>query len=751
MTSALQHLTLHQQAFLQPTNTLNTSLLQLSKRFFDPLAQDVSSSQTERQRQDRQSKKRKRNDCEQPSELLRMQQLYTDGFDVEQIWQQSRRVLDAALSEVERVALRTPQANDEAEAEADAPSRERKRVHFEDGGDASESSGSESLGEEGVDWAYEGDNAASEYESASNEQEQLQDHSEVESRDLEEQTPLSELSDAEDPAEHLIKDTHGLNDGFFSIDQFNKHTQFLENVDARGDENDGAASDEEDVDWEADPLSEGANISLGNPRSRPKNEDDVDDAIDEAKLGEGVDVDEDEGPTFGDVDLDAPDTDDEDDEDAAMSGDPMGDFNNTNEILYGDFFAPPAAARSRKSKGSGRDKLDSGPKPRPHSSKLATEDEVVEDRGDADMERAMTSVRRDLDDDEEDDFAVSGGEDDTNAGTPRNLSTHERRMAEFRKEIARLERENVASKPWALTGETVAPARPENALLEEDLEFERVGKPLPVITQEVNESIEDLIRRRILNNEFDEVPKRRPELENINGHARRGILDAHGRREELSDTKPQRGLAEEYEDDYLRKTDPNYVDQRSEATKKKHAEIENQWSELRSQLDALCNWHYKPRPPEKNLEVRTSTAVVQMEEARPAAEAGANASGLAPQELYKPGQEGKTAGEIRTKGGTAVSKEEETRESKRRRRRRMKEKAHKEGDYRQPQQTTVKRSTDPQKNQAKKKGDRDEVLKSLKQGNVKIIGKKGQLQDIEGRAATTNAHGGKSGVAGYML
>ena len=75
-----------------------------------------------------------------------------------------------------------------------------------------------------------------------------------ESIDLGQETPASEVDDVEEQRGVLKKDKFGLNDGFFSIDDFNKQTQFLENQDARGDPNDGAASDEEDIDWEADPM-----------------------------------------------------------------------------------------------------------------------------------------------------------------------------------------------------------------------------------------------------------------------------------------------------------------------------------------------------------------------------------------------------------------------------------------------------------------------------------------------------------------
>lgn len=47
-------------------------------------------------------------------------------------------------------------------------------------------------------------------------------------------------------------------------------------------------------------------------------------------------------------------------------------------------------------------------------------------------------------------------------------------------------------------GEASARARPENSLLEEDLDFEHVQKVTPVITEETVRTLEELIKKRIL-------------------------------------------------------------------------------------------------------------------------------------------------------------------------------------------------------------------------------------------------------------
>jgi U3 small nucleolar RNA-associated protein MPP10 len=82
------------------------------------------------------------------------------------------------------------------------------------------------------------------------------------------------------------------------------------------------------------------------------------------------------------------------------------------------------------------------------------------------------------------------------------MSSHEKRQLALREQIKALEQENVGPKDWTLLGEATARARPENSLLEEDLEFEHVGKVVPVITEERVASLEEIIKRRILDVSF---------------------------------------------------------------------------------------------------------------------------------------------------------------------------------------------------------------------------------------------------------
>nr|KAK5438286.1 U3 snoRNP protein [Exophiala xenobiotica] len=701
--SLLASLSNSTQSFLQPPSSLHLEALACVKGLLDPLAANVADAQ--KTRRDENRRKRKRGDVEREEKILQLRQVYTSGLGLKQVWEQACRVLDAACSEVEReIAIQQDQSQgpnisngldgDKTQDEELSEDLDEEADMLEDEDLEDDISGEESL-DEGEDY---------------------EDEDEDEDEEIEDPEAEDFSSDAEeaDPGTYS-QDPNGLNDGFFSIDDFNKQTQFLEQQDVRGE--DDNPSDEDEIDWDADPIAMPLAKPNGNPKSKRKDKDQPPEQDDDSD-------DDEDGPTFGNADLNADESDEDmtDAENLDLEGDMPG-LSNTNEVRYADFFVPPPRKLTKTNRMRALPKTQPAPRSRAQAEDM-----------EGDMERAMADVRRDLlESDEEVSDVESGSDiDDDLKVSKKNMSTHERQRALIATEIRRLEAANVAKRDWTLSGEARAADRPLNSLIEEDLEFERTGKPVPVITAEVSEEIEELIKRRILAREFDEVVRRHPDAIGSAHGARRG-------RTELDDTKAESGLAEIYEQEHLRATDPGYVDKRSAATKRQHEEIARLWKDVSAQLDLLSNLHFKPKRVEAEIKTVEDKPTISMEDARPAG-MGVNAdeSMLAPQEVYRPGDEKRTGDIVVRKGGANVNKEEMSREEKLRRRRREKERMKKAQDH-QGKTTVVNgdragadggtttTSTKARKSRAQDKAD---LLSDLQKGNVKVIDKKGELQDL---------------------
>lgn len=720
--SLLATLSSEPHAFLQPPPTLHAAAIVLAKRYLDPLA--ISTSEAHARRLKLLRKKRKRGDPDGLSSqnILRLKELHTEGFEITQIWEQARRVLDVSRKELEKplsdalaykingevvstdAALQRPDQNKDGQliTSGEDGTESTKSSELSDGGEEiSEENGSENGRSEGS----LGSSFAN--EDGDGEEEKVEDSSD-------EDDDESQVKDA--PKDAFIADKNGLNDGFFSIDEFNKQSEFLEQLDARGEmlaEND----EEEEIDWHADPMTMA-------PSRVPRNSKASEDAEQESSDAE-------EGPTFGNADLNALETDDSGSDADEMQ---INSMNNTNDIKYADFFAPPPRKATKPSRRRALPKTQP-----PEQPSGPTEDEI---------QRSISAVRRDI---FEDDDGASGNEeedsdDDPSAPHPPRRSRHEIAQARLAAEIRRLEAASVTKRDWTLSGEARASDRPINSLLEEDLDFERAGKPVPVITNEVSEDIEAMIKRRILAREFDEVIRRRPDnlaTETI----RRG-------RFELDDTKPQQSLAEIYEAEHLRASNPDtYMDATSTKLKQDTDAAQALWKEVSAKLDALCSLHYRPKPPQASISVVADVPAITIEDARPSVGTdmgGGAASMLAPQEIYVAGEDrGKEdkKREIITKGGTAVSREEMEQDSRKRRRRRAKERIRKSdgGLAAAAGSGSTKNVGNGGENKKRKSSTTEkEVMNQLKKGGVRIIGKKGDIRDVHGKKrmplSTTSDH-----------
>ncbi|KAI0393325.1 Mpp10 protein-domain-containing protein [Xylariaceae sp. FL0594] len=695
--------------FLQPTPSLPNASLQLAKATLDTFASRVSDEQQQRLRE---TKKRKRAEQNHgPTEVLKVRKLHVEGFESNQVWEQAKRIITCTLQDAEHTLKELEEHNqiqkDEGEekensSELDESDLEGSALSDEDSASGLDDEEDDEELEEGLS-GDESDVEGHSVEMAEGDTEAY-DGEEGEEED-EEDGDQDDEDDEEDDVGFFVADPHGLNDGFFSIDEFNKQTQMFEDADARADPNVDQGSDDEEVDWHADPLSAKQPPAKGDSKKLKKgkkqNEDDMAFGFEDEDEGEGDDDDDDEGgPTFGNMDLDAPEGDSElEDENGEMDDE---DEFNANDIRYKDFFAPPRRKGGKQSKPR---------KPDTEKFRGPAEDEV---------ERAMADVRRDLFDDESEHEDSDGALSDVSAGDPKSRrSAFERRQAKLAEEIRKLEAANVAKKEWTMAGEAMAVDRPVNSLLEQDLDFEHAGKPVPVITPDVNESIEDLIKRRIIAREFDEVIRRRPDAAEFSTNTRRGLAT-------VEDTKSKQSLAELYEEEHVKNANSDsYVSKSEEKQRKEEKEIEQMWKELSSRLDALSSWNYRPKPVSASLTIVPDVATISMEDAQPTTAQGVSGGDntLAPQEVYKAGKDTAEQGEVVAKNGLPVAKQEMSREDKVRRRRREKERIRKAGGL------------DAKKPKSAKAQQQQETLGDLRKGGVRVINKKGEVVDIDGNKA----------------
>ncbi|NWJ00868.1 MPP10 protein, partial [Crypturellus undulatus] len=235
-------------------------------------------------------------------------------------------------------------------------------------------------------------------------------------------------------------------------------------------------------------------------------------------------------------------------------------------------------------------------------------------------------------------------------------SSFEKRQEKMSAKIRSLEEELLEEKPWQLKGEVSAQKRPENSLLEETLLFDHAVRMAPVITEETTLKLEDIIKQRILDEAWDDVvPKEKPQEEAFE----------YKKRITLDHEKSKLSLAEIYEQEYLKL----HQQKTEEEENPEHKEIQEMMDSLFLKLDALCNFHFIPKPPVPEVKVVSNLPAVSMEEVAPVAVS--DAALLAPEEI----KEKNKAGDIKADAEkTPTDKKRERRKKKLRKRMKLREK-----------------------------------------------------------------------------
>jgi len=209
-------------------------------------------------------------------------------------------------------------------------------------------------------------------------------------------------------------------------------------------------------------------------------------------------------------------------------------------------------------------------------------------------------------------------------------SAHELRTLRLQKKIQQIETEAVKDKPWQMTGEVAAIERPENALLEEHLDYETVSKQAPIITEEVSKRLEDIIKQRIKDQAWDDVERKVKPVENPYDYKKKLILDQE---------KSKLSLAQVYEEEYLKqkgdledsKKTAGMLDEEEEDKPETLDEIKKKMNSLFSKLDTLTHYHYTPQAAHADVKVIRNLPTISMEEVAPVAMSDATL--LAPQEI----------------------------------------------------------------------------------------------------------------------
>ncbi|NWI05576.1 MPP10 protein, partial [Tichodroma muraria] len=235
-------------------------------------------------------------------------------------------------------------------------------------------------------------------------------------------------------------------------------------------------------------------------------------------------------------------------------------------------------------------------------------------------------------------------------------SSFEKRQEKMSKKIKSLEEALLEEKPWQLKGEVTGQKRPENSLLEETVLFDHAVRMAPVITEETTFQLEDIIKQRILDEAWDDVvPKEKPKEEAFE----------YKKRISLDHEKSKLSLAEIYEQEYMKL----HQQKTEEEENPEHKEIQEMMDSLFQKLDALCNFHFTPKPPVPEVKIVSNLPAISMEEVAPVAVS--DAALLAPEEI----KEKNKAGDVKTDAEkTPTDKKRDLRRKKLRKRMRRREK-----------------------------------------------------------------------------
>ncbi|MFH4978994.1 hypothetical protein AB6A40_005703 [Gnathostoma spinigerum] len=178
------------------------------------------------------------------------------------------------------------------------------------------------------------------------------------------------------------------------------------------------------------------------------------------------------------------------------------------------------------------------------------------------------------------------------------------RQEKLREKIQAIEKSNLASRNWDLSGEVTAVDREENTMLEKYVDFEQIGRTAVAITPDVTAMIEGLIIQRIKDKAFDDVEKKFRQTE----------VQKEFRVPAIDEIKKQ-SLAEVYEEEYQKSR--NEGPSSTPSVRQDVEEIGSLIADLFSKLDALSHYQYAPKAVRPEIQIINNMPALQKEEVGP--------------------------------------------------------------------------------------------------------------------------------------
>ncbi|XP_066491897.1 U3 small nucleolar ribonucleoprotein protein MPP10 [Tiliqua scincoides] len=394
---------------------------------------------------------------------------------------------------------------------------------------------------------------------------------------------------------------------------------------------------------------------------------------------------------------------DEDEDDEEFGEARIKPIKSARDLTYQDYFDPVDDDESCMGEEENRkDDQHEGEENETDDDDDNSDDGIVDEMVETDEEPAKENEKRNesskkvtftLPHDSETEDEAEVFQEKTNI-SPGIKSSFEKRQEKMNEKIKSLEAQLLQEKSWQLRGEVTGQKRPENSLLEEMLLFDHAVKMAPVITEETTLELEEIIKRRIKDQAWDDVVRKEKPKDDPYEYKKRLTLDHE---------KSKLSLAEIYEQEYLKLNQKKT----EEEEKPEHVEIQKMMDSLFLQLDALSNFHFIPKPPVPEVKIVSNLPAITMEEVAPVSVS--DAALLAPEEI----KEKNKGADVKTDAEkTSTDKKRERRKKKLRKRIKLKE--------REKRQRLLEK--DPkQSDKLTKKASAEQLKKLTKGGRVSLL------------------------------